>query len=63
MADEERAMRERAVAWIERTCAEQGIPVKMTDPLALAEIAEILRSGRDNRTSRGRWRAWASVPE
>jgi hypothetical protein len=49
-ADEERAMRDRAVAWIERTCAEQGIPVKMTDPVALAEIAAILRSGRDKRS-------------
>jgi hypothetical protein len=37
------------VAWVERTCAEQGIPVKITDPLVLAEIAEILCSGRAER--------------
>jgi hypothetical protein len=45
-ADEERLLRQRAVAWVERTCAEQGIPVKLTDPLVLTEIAEVLRSGR-----------------
>jgi hypothetical protein len=33
------------VAWVERSCAEQG-PVKMTDPLALAEIADILLGPR-----------------
>jgi hypothetical protein len=32
---------ERVTAWVERTCAEQGVPVKLSDPLALAEIAEI----------------------
>jgi hypothetical protein len=31
-------------------CAEQGVPVKLTDPLVLAEIAEILRSARDERS-------------
>jgi hypothetical protein len=50
-AAEKRALRERAVAWVERSCAEQGVPVKMTDPLALAEIAEILGSARDKRRS------------
>jgi hypothetical protein len=49
--DEQRDLRERAVAWVERSCAEQGVPVKMTDPLALAEIAEILLSGREKRSS------------
>lgn len=41
---------ERAVAWVERECAEQGVPVKLSDPLALAEIAEILGSPRDARS-------------
>jgi hypothetical protein len=50
-ADEELLLRERAVAWVELTCAEQGVPVKLTDPLALARIAAILSSGRENRTS------------
>jgi hypothetical protein len=31
-----------------------GVPVKMTDPLALAEIADILHAGRDNQTSGGK---------
>jgi hypothetical protein len=47
-ADEERIWRERAVAWVERSCAEQGVPVKLSDPLVLAEIAEILASGPRN---------------
>jgi hypothetical protein len=42
----QRDLSERARAWVERACAEQGVPVKMTDPLALAEIADILLSGR-----------------
>jgi hypothetical protein len=42
---------ERAKAWVERSCAEQGVPVKMTDPLALDKIAEILLEGRDKRRS------------
>jgi hypothetical protein len=42
------------VAWVERTCAEQGVPVKLSDPLALAEIAEILSSARDKQTSGGK---------
>jgi hypothetical protein len=37
----------------ERTCAEQGVPVKLSDPLALAEIAEILLWGREKRDSEG----------
>jgi hypothetical protein len=48
---EERALRERAVAWIERACAEQGVPVKLSDPLALAEVAAILAEGREKRGS------------
>ena len=36
----------------ERTCAEHGVPVKISDPLAIAEIAEILRSGREKRESK-----------
>ena len=48
-ADEERALRERAIAWVERSCAEQGVPVKLSDPLALAKIADILGEARDAR--------------
>ena len=48
-ADEERALRERAVAWVERACAEQGVPVKLSDPVALRRIADILGEARDAR--------------
>jgi hypothetical protein len=40
---------ERAIAWVERSCAEQGVPVKLSDPLALARIADILGAARDAR--------------
>jgi hypothetical protein len=40
-------------AWVERR-AEQGVTVKVTDPLVLAEVAEILRSAR--REFPPRWR-------
>jgi hypothetical protein len=46
-ADEKRALRERAVNWVEKSCAEQGVPVKLSDPLALAKIADILCEARD----------------
>ena len=39
------------MAWVERSCAEQGVAVKLSDPLALAEIAEILAQGREKRSS------------
>jgi len=38
---------ERAKAWVERACAEQGVPVKVSDPVALRRIPTILaRRGR-----------------
>jgi hypothetical protein len=49
-AAEQCALRERAVAWVAKSCAEQGVPVKLSDPLALAEIARILASGREKRS-------------
>ena len=36
----------RAMAWVERHCADQNVPVKLTDPLALEKVAEILAQGR-----------------
>jgi hypothetical protein len=33
----------RIEAWVARSCAEQGVPVKITDRRVLAEIAELLR--------------------
>ena len=41
----------RAEAWVKRHCAEQGVPVKLSYPVAQAEIAEILCSAREKRTS------------
>ncbi len=48
-ADERRALHERAVAWVERSCAEQGVPVKLSDPVALQRIAAILGEAREAR--------------
>jgi hypothetical protein len=42
----------RARAWVERTCADQGVPVKLSDPLALAQVAELLAQGRQTGVSR-----------
>jgi hypothetical protein len=52
--NEKSALRERAVAWVERSCAEQGVPVKLSDPLALAKIADILGEAREARESAGK---------
>jgi hypothetical protein len=35
-----------AMAWVERTCMDQGVPVKLSDPLALEKVAELLAQGR-----------------
>ena len=42
----------RAVAWVEATCADQGVPVKLSDPVALAKVAELLAQGRQSGVSR-----------
>lgn len=34
-----------AIAWVERECAEQGIPVKLSDPETIAKVAELLAQG------------------
>ena len=39
-------LKARAQAWVERTCLDQGVPVKLSDPLALAKVAELLAQGR-----------------
>jgi hypothetical protein len=33
------------MAWVEHHCADQNIPVKLSDPLALEKAAEILAQG------------------
>jgi len=45
-------LKARAIAWVERSCADQGVPVKLSDPLALAKVAEILAQGRGTAVSR-----------
>jgi hypothetical protein len=45
-------LKARAIAWVERACADQNIPVKLSDPLALAKIAELLAQGRKTGSSR-----------
>jgi hypothetical protein len=42
----------RAVAWVERTCLDQGVPVKLSDQLALEKVAELLTQGRQRGVSR-----------
>ncbi len=45
----QRDLSKRAVTWVERTCAKQGVPVKLSDPVALQRIADILGEARDAR--------------
>lgn len=45
-------LKSRAIAWIEQACADQGVAVKLSDPLALVKIAEILAQGRATGSSR-----------
>lgn len=45
-------LKARAIAWVERTCVDQGVPVKLSDPLALARVAEILAQGRQRGVKR-----------
>jgi hypothetical protein len=45
-------LKARAIAWVERACADQNVPVKLSDPLALAKIAELLSQGRKTGSSR-----------
>jgi hypothetical protein len=54
VTEAERDLRRRARAWVERACAEQGVPVKVSDPLVLKQVAEILGEPRDAREKRTR---------
>ena len=44
----------RAKAWVERSCMDQGLPVKVTDPRVLAEVAELLGGPQERQTGRRR---------
>jgi hypothetical protein len=42
----------RVRAWVERMCAEQGIPSKLTNPAKIARVAELLSQGRQKARKR-----------
>jgi len=37
--------RAAVAAWVARTCAQQGVPVKVCDPAVLARVRDVLASG------------------
>lgn len=39
-------LKARARAWVIRTCADQGVPVKVSDPQTIARAAETLNQAR-----------------
>jgi hypothetical protein len=41
-------LKARAIAWVERACADQNVPVKVSDPLVLERVAELLAQGRES---------------
>ena len=45
-------LKARAIAWVEQACVDQDVPVKLSDPLALAKVAELLAQGRKTGSSR-----------
>jgi hypothetical protein len=38
---------ERARRWVEESTKAQGLPVKISDPVTIRRVAEILREGRE----------------
>ena len=41
-------LKARAIAWVEQACADQNVPVKVSDPLVLEKVAELLAQGRES---------------
>ena len=39
-------LKARAIAWVEQACADQNVPVKISDPLVLEKVAAVLAQGR-----------------
>jgi hypothetical protein len=37
--------REELAAWLAASCAEQGVPIQVTDPQTLAKVAALLAPG------------------
>lgn len=50
--DELARVRERAAAWVLESCAAQGVPAKVSDPLILAQVAALLPAARPARPPR-----------
>ena len=46
----------RIEAWVERSCTEQGLPVKITDRRLLVQVAELLGSRPAQSRQKGRSR-------
>lgn len=44
--------REVAQLWVERTCAEQGVAVKVTDPAAIQTVVVLLDQSRQTGSTR-----------
>lgn len=44
--------RDEVRAWVERTCAAQGLPPKVCDPVAVAGIAVLLGQSRQTGSTR-----------
>lgn len=42
--------RDQVAAWVQRTCAEQGVPVYVSDPATIAQVVTLLRGGTTERT-------------
>ena len=38
-------LKARAIAWVEASCADQDVPVKLSDPVVLDKVAELLAQG------------------
>jgi hypothetical protein len=41
-------LKARAIAWVEQACADQDVPVKISDPHVLEKVAELLTQGRES---------------
>lgn len=42
--------REQVAAWVQRTCAEQGVPVYVSDPATIDQVVTLLRGRTPERT-------------
>lgn len=40
------------MAWVERTCADQNVPVKVSDPQTIAKVAGLFAQGRQKGVKR-----------